>query len=477
MNNNLLKSFLRCKRKAWLEFQGDKSKSIWNAHNAIQLITQDDNFDKYVNGKIFSGLRSCKEGRISIRNLFLDINLNGRNGAKINPPLLLKVKGNSIWGAYKYVPAVSKLGKKTTNEHRLDLAFCAIHLEKLQESSIDYGLVISNFKNNLKSEKVLLDYKLKQKAKSTFEELLNTLNESIPQITKNRKKCSICCWQKYCDEEAKSKGLLTDIDGIGFKTEEALKKAGINNFKQLARCDHDELNNKLSIFQEANPYRTSKFINQSKSYVSGIPLRVIKDNPSLLNFYQKIKKGFFIFDIESHPDEGHDYLYGFLSIKNIDESVDEKYYESILDLNPYNNKNILENLFKKINSQEGWPIFHYGETEKVSIIRIAKELNLTPLEIEKLKSRLIDLHSLLRLSWILPLKNYSLKTVANWMGFNWNQENVSGSQALLWWIQYQNTSNKSFLTKIVRYNMDDCLATLSIIRWLKSNYKKKSKEN
>ena len=126
-------------------------------------------------------------------------------------------------------------------------------------------------------------------------------------------------------------------------------------------------------------------------------------------------------------------------------------------------------LFEKINSQPDWPIFHYGETEKVSVIKIAKKLKINSLELEKIQSRFIDIHLLIRLSWILPLKNYSLKTVANWIGFNWNQKDVSGSKALLWWIQYQNTSNKSFLEKIIKYNRDDCLATLSIIQWLKNN--------
>ena len=77
--------------------------------------------------------------------------------------------------------------------------------------------------------------------------------------------------------------------------------------------------------------------------------------------------------------------------------------------------------------------------EKISILKLAKTANLTSIEIERLKVRFIDLHLIIRNSWILPLKNYGLKTVANWIGFNWSQRNVSGSKALFWWIQYKNT--------------------------------------
>ena len=82
------------------------------------------------------------------------------------------------------------------------------------------------------------------------------------------------------------------------------------------------------------------------------------------------------------------------------------------------------------------------------------------------------------MSWILPIKNYSLKSVSNWLRFKWKQKNVSGSKALYWWIQYQITENKVFLKKIIKYNKDDCLATLHIAVWLTKNHlKKKLKKN
>ncbi len=67
------------------------------------------------------------------------------------------------------------------------------------------------------------------------------------------------------------------------------------------------------------------------------------------------------------------------------------------------------------------------------------------------------------------IKNYSLKTVANWTGFQWEQKNVSGSKALYWWIQYKITKEDIFLKKIIKYNRDDCLATLNIAKWLIKN--------
>ena len=123
----------------------------------------------------------------------------------------------------------------------------------------------------------------------------------------------------------------------------------------------------------------------------------------------------------------------------------------------------------KLSSKKNWPILHYGETEEIAIIDLARKLNYQNQEVDLLKSRFIDLHKLIRKSWILPLKNYSLKTVANWIGFEWEQKKVSGSKALYWWIQYQMTKNDIFFKKILKYNRDDCLATLAIAKWLIRN--------
>jgi len=209
----------------------------------------------------------------------------------------------------------------------------------------------------------------------------------------------------------------------------------------------------LSKFKDQKYETASIFIKQAQAYISGKPFLIsIKNDTD--NLLEKICSGFYIFDIESNPDEKHDFLYGFLKVNNLSIKKEDLIYEPILNLK--NNKGesyrlIIEILF----SHKDWPVLHYGETEKIAIINIAKNLNFSCEEIDLLASRFIDLHILIRKSWILPLKNYGLKTVSNWLGFEWEQKNVSGSKALYWWIQYQITENKIFLKKIIRYNKDD----------------------
>lgn len=465
MHNILLKSYLRCKRKAWLDFKGNKLHKKWSAQKSIQLITQYKSFEKYTKGNLYQGYKGCEKGYTGVLGIKIKNHLKADLNVEVHPSILIRKSGMSIWGEYKYIPAVSKLGKKNTKTHIYDLALCSILLESFQGSSVDSGLVISNHKNLLKTEKIHLNKKLKDKAVNIISQLSDSLERDIPDITDDRKKCSICSWQKFCDYEAKANGNITDIDGIGAKTAKYLSLAGINNVQQLAKYNKNHLSENLSFFQSTNIELVTKYIDQARSYISGKPIRINK-NENIFKLYEPENSGLFIFDIESNPDEKHDFLYGFISIKDINKTDLDNLYKPILNLNNGSNLHYIEEIFLTINTHNEWPILHYGETEKITIIKLAKKISLEDYKIEKLKRRFIDLHLILRKNWILPLKNYSLKTVANWIGFHWKQQNASGSRALFWWLQYKETQNNYFLEKIINYNRDDCLATLEIARWL-----------
>ncbi len=472
MNTLYLKSFIRCKRKAWLDFKGNKSCKVWSPHQAIDKVKQYQIFSKLCNGEIYSGLKACKKGYQGVIGLKIKGKLFQNINAEIYPQLLLKTKGISKWGPYKYLPSVYKLGHKTTKEHLFDLAFSSILLESFQGSKIEKGLVISSFGNKVNLEEIYLNKKLRKKVLNVFLSLNECLEGSLPEITQDRKKCTICSWQKFCDKEAKENGYLTDVDGIGSKTASLLKTNGIFNTQILASYSEKQLGEKLSKFNFQNYEKASIFVKQAQAYISGEPHCISNKNDSF-DLLGKTSSGFFIFDIESNPDEKHDFLYGFLKINKLFTTKEDLLYEPILNLKKYKGESYRQ-IIKILFSNKELPVLHYGETEKIAIIKIARNLNFSFEEIDSLTSRFIDLHILIRKSWILPLKNYSLKSVSSWLGFEWVQNNVSGSKALYWWIQYQTTKNKIFLKKIIQYNKDDCFATLQIAEYLIKNQLKKN---
>jgi uncharacterized protein len=467
LNSLHLKSFIRCKRKAWLDFKGKKSYEVWSPHKAIDKINQFQIFSEFCSSEIYTGLKACENGYQGVIGLKIKGNLFQNINAEIRPQLLVKTKGKSKWGQYKYLPAVYKLGHKTTKEHLFDLAFSSMLLESFQKSKIEKGLVISSFDKKVNVEEIYLNKKLRKKVLNVLLSLNECLEGFMPEITQDRKKCTICSWQKFCDKEARENGYLTDIDGIGAKTASLLITNGISDTQTLASYSEKQLGDKLSKFNDQKYEKASVFVKQAQAYISGEPYRISNknDNNCLL---EKTYSGFYIFDIESNPDEKHDFLYGFLKINNLFTKKEDLIYKPILNLKN-NTRESYRKIIEILFSQKEWPVLHYGETEKIAIINIAKSLNFSLEEIDLLASRFIDLHTLIRKSWILPIKNYGLKTVSSWLGFEWMQKNVSGSKALYWWIQYQITKNEIFLKKIIQYNKDDCLATLQIAEYLIKN--------
>ena len=349
LNNLYLKSFIRCKRKAWLDYQGPKSHKIWSPHQSIEIINRYKNFYKLSKGDLYAGTKACKKGSSGVIGLKAKSKVIKNLKAEIQPQLLKKVSGHSKWGDYKYIPVVYKLGHRTTKEHLFDLAFCSIVLESYQESKVDKGLVVSNYSNQINIEKIDLNLRLRKKVLNTFLDLNEYLKRSIPDITEDRKKCTICSWQKFCDTEAKNNGYLTDIDGIGSKTALFLQKKGILNIKELADAREIDLGEKLIQFKEQKFKKASKFINQSKAYLSGIPIRIF-ESENISYLLSNKDSGFFIFDIESNPDERHDFLYGFLEVNNLFKNIQDDFYYPILNLtknSKKSNQEIIQKLFSK----------------------------------------------------------------------------------------------------------------------------------
>ena len=151
-----------------------------------------------------------------------------------------------------------------------------------------------------------------------------------------------------------------------------LQKNGIFNIKELASAKKIDLGDKLSQFKEHRFEKASKFINQSKAYLSGIPIRIF-ENENLSNLLINKDSGFFIFDIESNPDERHDFLYGFLKVNNLFENIDHDFYDPILNLKN-NSEKSNHKIIQKLFSKKYWPVLHYGETERIAILNLARQL-------------------------------------------------------------------------------------------------------
>ena len=58
-----------------------------------------------------------------------------------------------------------------------------------------------------------------------------------------------------------------------------------------------------------------------------------------------------------------------------------------------------------------------------------------------------------------PTQDYSIKTLAKYLGFNWRDTHPSGAASIEWFHRWTKTGDKQILQQILEYNEDDCRAT------------------
>ena len=472
INDHLLRSWIRCRRKAWLDIYGDKQKKLWTAHSTLQLNHQIDCFHNLSQKSYGIGIQACEEGKNIAYGVRIKYPLIKNRIIKANLPMLRKTSGDSIWGNFSYQPILARQGKKITREHKLTLAMTGLLINHLQKYQVQKGLILHKENEVIKVEKIRLNDNINT---DLIDSLLNLEKdiESItpPPITSNRKKCTICSWRKDCDAVAIKEKSLSEVSGIGAKRQLLLNKIGIKNIEELAKIKPYKLKEKLEIFGTQHGDISKQIILQSQSQSTNM---AIKLNPEIELNNLKKAKGLYIYDIESDPDIKHDFLHGFIRLpKNIKNeiSLEKTEYSPLLNVEKNTESFLWKRITKKLSLNRDYPIIHYGETEPISLIKLGLRQGADPHEIEALKKRFIDIHLLIREYWCLPVRNYGLKSIAEWIGFEWKQTNVDGARALLWWRQWEKSRkiNKMYsrnLNSIFEYNRDDCMATLMIAQWL-----------
>ncbi|MFM7228019.1 MAG: TM0106 family RecB-like putative nuclease [Cyanobacteriota bacterium] len=480
LTDRQLRSWLRCRRRAWLDRHGDPADRRWNTHRELQLLERERRLAPWLPANRAGDPRPAGEqlaaGPEAVPQLLLR-----RGPWRGRPTLLLRRPGASRLGAFGYVPVLLQPGRHGTREHRLTLAFWGRLLEPVLGRSPGEGLLLDDRGGR---ERVRLDGSLQPQLDQALERLGRERDQGEPpELTSDRRKCVLCCWRRSCDRVAEAEGHLSQVSGIGGKRREQLQTLGIVDRAALAGTDGPWLMDRLEQQGERRPELALELIAQARCQEQGRPERLDPGDPlpELAG-----APGVLIYDIESDPDARDDFLHGFLPLsrrlngrwpqpgethgpKATGETVAR--FHPLLALQEHGEARLWRRLRTLLQRYPSWPVLHYGETESINLLRLAERQGASPSERQVLKDRLIDVHQRVRQHWLLPVNSYGLKAVAGWRGFRWSQSGVDGARCLLWWRQWRlgvRTAARSRhqLRRIFTYNRDDCLATWAVAAWL-----------
>jgi uncharacterized protein len=281
------------------------------------------------------------------------------------------------------------------------------------------------------------------------------LEKKEPSVFISRQKCNLCHWYGHCYQIAKSQNHLCLIPGVTPSRYEYLQNIGVSTVEDLAGISAD------TIGEEMTEEIALQLVRQAESIVRNEP--IIK-NLDYLNLYSSIFNSSIelYFDIEAEPERNIDYLLGILLV---DRQQKSENFFPLLAEKLEEEELIWQRFLRLVELYPQAPIYHYSKYEVEAIGRMAKLYHTPTQQIDSLLSRFIDIHLLVTTSVIFPVENYSLKTLANWLGFQWRDPGVSGEQCVCWYDNWLQTGDRSLLQSILRYNEDDCKATRYLKNW------------
>ncbi len=375
------------------------------------------------------------------------------------PDLLKREEGESLYGSHYYRPIDIKYASQVRLEHTLQMMFYIVLLEAIQgrrpEGSLWLRLPPRERPFGLPADVLFVEERVTLKDDDPdFQARLADLrrlaggDEPRPFISSA---CKGCRWRAVCLPIAERSQDVSLIPGITRQAWRGLHERGLGTLPAVAAASVSQLVDIRGIGEKTAP----AIINQARALVEGRPVHL--GPPDL----PEPADGDVFFDVESYPLESVYYLFGALVRQG-----GEEHYIYELARHPSEEQQAWESFLRR-SERLGGAVYHYGSYERTAVKTLIARYGDDP-RASHLLERLIDLEKVLKASVVLPLRGYSLKEVAPWLGFEWTGETQAADDSMLAYDAWLRTGEPAHLDGILHYNEDDVRATAAICDWLRS---------
>ncbi len=477
LTDDLLLNYKRCKRRAFLDTYGDlnsqeqeqdflkKLRRDSHAHQQAILSKEIHYSPKYPRGDWQAAAKATLElmqqGKERISQAVLLMQTQGVMLLS-RPDLLVKKPGQSVFGDWMYVPIGIKLGKRPKPEYQIVAAFGAHLLASAQGICPSSAWLILRRQD---SYVVNLDRWLPLMQDILSECLETLLSHHEPEVFISRQRCGLCRWYSSCYAIAKASQHLSLLPGVTPTRYRDLQTLDVTTVQSLATASISTLETIViseiasSLIQQAQSTVQNRAILRQQYFSHTDTPNFIKKTNILSTASVEL-----YFDIEAEPELQLDYLLGVLVIDY--RSNTETFYAFLAE-SPRDEASIWQQFLDLVAIYPDAPIFHFSDYEVETVKRLFKLYKTSsPQQIRHLVSRFVDVHQLVMDTVTLPVESYSLKHLARYLGFEWRDSGVTGQECVCLYDKWLETSDRSLLNLILRYNEDDCRATHHLKYWL-----------
>jgi predicted RecB family nuclease len=296
-----------------------------------------------------------------------------------------------------------------------------------------------------------------QMALSAIRAILNKLDNSTPALTAA---CKLCHWHSQCRNVLVATNDLTLIAELGRAKRDVLS-AVIPTIQAFAQSNPDSyLQQKKTVFPGIGPDTLHKFRARAQLLTVPGATAYLKQQIDL-----PIREKEVYFDIEADPMRGVVYLHGFVERK-FGQVRTARFIPHFADGNePAQEEAAFRGAWAYLKERTGdSTIYYYSKYERTEYRKLSEKYPAvcTVDEVDALFALpgMIDLYfDVVKKATEWPLYDQSIKTIAQYLEFQWRDTSPSGAASIEWYNRWIETGDPAIKQRILDYNEDDCLAT------------------
>jgi len=273
--------------------------------------------------------------------------------------------------------------------------------------------------------------------------------------------CKNCIWYSSCLKSLEKTNDLTLIPFLGRSMRQTMSDR-IGSIRELAEINPDGFlteKGKKTVFAGIGPDTLRKMQARAKliSTKGGKPY--LRAPVSLPQSNREL-----FFDIEVDPMRDVCYLHGFIE-RHDGNNATERFVSFFADdPTPEAEARAFADAWGYMQASKPCSIYYYSKYERTIYRKLrGRYPNVcSEDELEALfnPTHAIDLYYdvvLKATEW--PTRDFSIKTLAKYLGFNWRDSHPSGAASIEWFDRWITTRDPAIRLRILRYNEDDCRAT------------------
>jgi len=270
--------------------------------------------------------------------------------------------------------------------------------------------------------------------------------------------CKSCLWYTACIDVLETANDLTLIPELG-------------------RSKRDVMFNQVHSIRELAEANVDNFINGQKTVFPGIGLATLAKAQARAQLLTTGAKPYLrapvvfpsaarelFFDIEVDPMRDICYLHGFVERRDGDNATERFVFFLAEDPIEDAEERAFADAVRYIQSAQPCAIYYYSKYERTVYRALRKKYPhvCTEAEIEAIfdPAVAVDLYfDVVLKSTEWPTRDFSIKTLAKYLGFTWNDPHPSGAASIEWFDRWVKQRDPTVRKQILVYNEDDCRAT------------------